>query len=318
MFAISLILTFVFAVASVGSFLGSSYAKRNSYETLLEEKNYIEAIEVDREDTRAYVKLAERIYSEAVTITDGDATDNKELSGENVTIGDIKSWFRDETLSKFSKEHPEDYAKIEFMLGFSMWEKYGGSEADSMMKAMPYFERVISVAQSGVAGEYAGLTEKQFNLVKAYYAVSFFRANRSSLNENEAGDKTDELSDVAKFAGIDTDAFAKSPYRAFWNTNVQVLKLLNSDAQMTQAAKLKTLKKLAYILTENHKNFAEVVNFEEMEDFLRDFKNALNSVPNSEESYVTSKEEIKKTINNCIPLLNQLYTDRAVNLEGIK
>ena len=101
-----------------------------------------------------------------------------------MTIGDIKYWFPDELMTKFKNDAPKEYAEIMFNLGYSMWGKYDGSTAESMKAAMPYFEKVLSVAQGEKAGKYAGLTEKQFNLAKAFYAVSFFQINREYLKEN--------------------------------------------------------------------------------------------------------------------------------------
>lgn len=193
--------------------------------------------------------------------------------------------------------------------------KYEGSDAEVIKAAMPYFEKVISIAQSGNAGEYAGLTEQQFNLAKVFYSVSFFQNNRDSLKENAAGEKK-ELSEIEKFAGIDVDIFKQSAYLSFWNTNKEVLKVLNSDANMTEIVKLETLKKLSYVLFENYRYFGAEVTVDEMKDLLKQFESALNSVPDSDDSYTTAKNEIKDEVNKkLIPSVEAFY---KAELEEIK
>lgn len=314
LFITSLILTIVFIIASIGSFVGSITAKQNSYDSLIEEKNYISAMAVDSENPLAYTKLAEQLYSEISEVTAGSSTGTTTL-GTTVTIGDLSAWFPSETMSLFKTEYPEKYAEIQFRLGFLMWERYKGTPAEAMKAAMPYFERVISVAQSGKVDEYAGLKEQQFNLAKVFYSVSFFQNNRENLKENAAGEKK-ELSEIEKFAGIDVDMFEQSAYLSFWNTNKEVLNVLNSDANMTEIVKLETLDKLSYILFENYRNFGAEVTVDEMKELLKSFESALNSVPDSEDSYTTAKSEIKSEINKkLIPSVEAFY---KAELEEIK
>lgn len=314
LFITSLILTIVFIIASIGSFVGSITAKQNSYDSLIEEKSYISAMAVDSENPLAYTKLAEQLYSDISEVTSGSATGVTTLE-TTVTIGDLSAWFPNETMSLFKTEYPEKYAEIQFRLGFLMWEKYKGTPAEAMKAAMPYFERVISVAQSGKVDEYAGLKEQQFNLAKVFYSVSFFQNNRENLKENAAGEKK-QLSEIEKFAGIDVDMFEQSAYLSFWNTNKEVLNVLNSDANMTEIVKLETLDKLSYILFENYRNFGAEVTVDEMKELLKNFESALNSVPDSEDSYTTAKNEIKNEINKkLIPSVEAFY---KAEMEEIK
>ncbi len=313
-FITTLILTIVFAIASVGSFIGSATAKQNSYYSLIDEKSYISAIAVDSENPLAYTKLADQLYSAATTVTPG-APSGVTTPGATITTGDLLDWFPDNTMAKFKTEYPTDYAEIQFRLGFLIWEKYEGSDAEVIKAAMPYFEKVISIAQSRKAGEYAGLTERQFNLAKVFYAVSFFQNNRDSLKENAAGEKK-ELSEIEKFAGIDVDMFQQSAYLSFWNTNKKVLEVLNSDANMTEIVKLETLRKLSYILFENYRYFGAEVTIDEMNDLLKQFETALNSVPDPDDSYTTAKNEIKDEINKkLIPSIEAFY---KAEMEEIK
>ncbi len=314
LFIISLILTIVFTIASIGSFVGSITAKQNSYDNLIEDKSYISAMAVDSENPLAYTKLADQLYSVVSKVTAGSST-GVTTPGDTITTGDLLAWFPDETMASFKAEHPTDYAEIQFRLGFLMWEKYEGSDAEVMKAAMPYFEKVISIAQSGKAGEYAGLKEQQFNLAKVFYSVSFFQNNRENLKENAAGEKK-ELSEIEKFAGIDVDMFEQSAYLSFWNTNKEVLNVLNSDANMTEIVKLETLDKLSYILFENYRNFGAEVTVDEMKTLLKSFESALNSVPDSEDDYTNAKTEIKSEINKkLIPSVEAFY---KAELEEIK
>ena len=314
LFIISLILTIVFTIASIGSFVGSITAKQNSYDSLIEDKSYISAMAVDSEKPLAYTKLADQLYNVVSKVTAGSST-GVTTPGDTITTGDLLAWFPDERMASFKAEYPTDYAEIQFRLGFLMWEKYEGSDAEVMKAAMPYFEKVISIAQSGKAGEYAGLKEQQFNLAKVFYSVSFFQNNRENLKENAAGEKK-ELSEIEKFAGIDLDMFEQSAYLSFWNTNKEVLNVLNSDANMTEIVKLETLDKLSYILFENYRNFGAEVTVDEMKALLKSFESALNSVPDSEDDYTNAKAEIKSEINKkLIPSVEAFY---KAELEEIK
>ena len=308
LFIISLVLTVVFALSSVGAFIGSSSAKKNSYDSLVDAGDYIGAIAVDSQRPEAYVSLAGEIEKSASAITDGSATGAAEL-GSTITKGDLLSWFPDGVMTSFREEYPKEYAEIEFRLGYAMWEKYDGVDQDGIRYAMPYFEKVINVAESGAVDKNAGLTEKQFNLAKAFYAISFFQINRSVLEENAAGDKK-ELSKTEEYAGIDLEAYGVSPYLAFWNTNVNLLGLMTGDAEITSAVRLETIKKLVHILNENVQSFkAANVTADQMRSFVEKLGDALDAVPDVDDGAAAAeKEDIKATVNGTVvPALNSLY-----------
>lgn len=292
LFLTSLILTVGFAIASAGFLAGSSMAKQNSYDGLIEDKRYIEAIAVDSDNPLAYVELAEQIHETASKVEAGNASGATTV-GDTVLTGDLMDWFQNEAMTSFKTEHPEDYAHIQFRLGFLMWSKYDGTEKEAMLKAKAYFEDVLSVAMKEGTNGKAGLTDKQFNLVKLFYAVSYFQL--TNFEEDAAGDKTEELSEIEKFAGIDVDTFEKSAYLAQWNTNKEVLDvLINSDnTEMTVIVRLETLDKLAYILNEKYSYFCDEVSIDEMQEFLNEFATALDSVPDTDESNIARKEEIR-------------------------
>lgn len=313
LFITSLILTLVFAIASAGAFIGGNAAKKNSYDSLISDRSFIQAIEVDSTNPLAYVELSKQIADAQLKITNGSRTGMTTLS-DTVPIGDLTSWFSDDTMATLKNDYPSEYAEIEFRLGYAMWEKYDGTSMESMQKAMPYFEKVLTMAMGGQAGEFAGLTEKQFNMAKVLYAASFFQVNRGSLKENAAGDKK-KLTDVEKFAGIDADAFEESAYLAYWKTCVNVLDLLNGDASMTNLAKMETLDKLSYILTENYQNFLNSrVSKAEMQSFITDFDFALKKIPDSDDfySYKEDKNRITADMNRTISFLN-IETEQGGN-----
>ncbi len=315
MFTISLILAAVFAVSSICLFAGSAAEKQNSYDSLIENGSYIAAIDVDSKSPLAYVKLANQLNDVVGKVVAGESSGKTEPE-RTITTGDILTWFPSDIMAQFRTDYPADYAEIQYRLGFLIWEKYEGSNADIISMSMPYFENVIAVAVSGSVDEYAGLKDKQFNLVKVFYAVSFFQNNRDSFKENIAGEKK-ELSEIEKYAGIDVDVFEQSVCLSFWNTNKDLLELLNSDANMTDKLKLEALKKLSYILQENCNYFSAEVTGDEMKDLIKQFEAALNSVPDSEDdyidgnntiNYIDAKNMIKNEINkSLIPIIEATY-----------
>jgi len=183
---------------------------------------------------------------------------------------------------------------------------------------MIYFEKVLEVAKDNTVDQYAGLEVEQFNMVKAYYSISFFQINRNVLKADlETGEKK-ELGDLEKFAGIDIEAYKKSPYLAFWNTNVEVLNLLEGESdsnRMGDKAKLNTLKRLSYLMIENSSDFSKNVNVEETKTFLKRFGNILNGITNEDSECKALKNEIKVDINKVVSTMGALYN---VKLEGIK
>lgn len=317
LFITSSVLTVVFALVSVIAFIGYNTDKKNSYVSLINEKRYVDAIALYPDKPDAYVGLADQLYEVTSSfVLEGNAT-GKKTPDDKLYISDLHAWFNSDDLSVLKTEYPKEYAEVQFRLGLLMWERYGNSEgdakfgssdSDAMKKAMPYFENVLEIAKSGTAGDaYAGLGEKKFNLVKVFYAVSYFQENRNLLSGN-AAEESKELTEIEKFAGIDVDAFEKSPYLAFWNTNKEVLAALNSDAQITPIVKLSALKKIAYVLTENIGNFGAVSSADDFDDMLKQFETALNDKNiDANDEYVAKKAEINSYIENMIPKYKSVY-----------
>lgn len=98
-FITTLILTIVFTIASVGSFIGSTTAKQNSYDSLIDEKSYISAMAIDSGNPLAYSKLANQLYSASSKVTPGGPS-GASTPGDTITTGDLLDWFPDNTMAK--------------------------------------------------------------------------------------------------------------------------------------------------------------------------------------------------------------------------
>ncbi len=313
------ILTLVFTLVSIGAFVGGSTAKQNSYDNLIKEESFISAIEVDKENPEAYVGLANQLHDVVVTVTAGESSEVKK-PGSTVTMGELMKWFPSDIMTTFKSEYPEEYAEIQYRLGYLIWTKYEAEDRLVLDETMTYFAEVLEIAMEGSVDEYAGLSETNFNMVKAYYSVSYFQINRETLTgDDQAGDSGKKLGELQKFAGIDVDVYEDSPFLAFWNTNKIVLEFLKDDNnKMGKMAKLNTLKRLSYLVGEddNVAQFCDVVDVDEAQAFFNDFGEVLNSISDTDENYAQMKADIKKSINTVL----YKYQDKYDNfeMEGIE
>lgn len=110
-FITTLILTIVFTIVSVGSFIGSTTAKQNSYDSLIDEKSYISAMAIDSGNPLAYSKLANQLYSASSKVTPGGPS-GASTPGDTITTGDLLDWFPDNTMAKFRAE----YMSLRFLM----------------------------------------------------------------------------------------------------------------------------------------------------------------------------------------------------------
>lgn len=314
LFTATVVSAVVLGAASVGCFLGANSMKNNTYESYMaldSVEGYVKASQVMPESPDAYVELAEILGDSINSVTSGSNTLNDDLAvvSDQISLGDLMAWFPGDTMAQFAKQYPEEYARIEFELGFLLWKNFEGSDADKISKSINYFRNVLTVAQNGSAGENAGLTEKEFNLSKMYYCVCFFQNNRKDFEEDAAGNRK-ELGSIEKFAGIDVETFEDSPYQAFWNTNSEILKILNAGGKdMTDAVKLETLSRLAYILQENQgKFYEEGITADDVASFMNDFQQAISSVSGTKTGNVERLSKLRDTMNKLvIPTYNGLY-----------
>lgn len=312
LFLVSLIATLVFAAASVALFLTSSSVKQNSYDNLIKNQHFIEAIDVDKDNPEAYVKLAEQLYSDNITVKAGSASGSSEVQSE-VTLGDLMAWFPSDVMDDFKEEYPHDYSDIQFKLGYVIWEKYdSGSDTENMKKAMPYFEKVLKVAYDASdksktsyeteadisakiekALEATGLSAKQYNLAEVFFRASYFQNKKGILKENAAGDKM-KLEAFDAFVGIDVNSFEESPYLAFWKTNDQLVESIKNNSEISEIVKLKTISKLVYILSEHSGEFSKYVTKSEYVAFIESIEDVLDNIPDT----VDNKDQKNKIEND--------------------
>lgn len=314
LFFAAVVITVVFAISCVACFVGANSMKKETFEynmSLNTIQGYIDAMETEQDDPRPYVSLAELLDEQITVIKPGSRTADEQVPQitNTVTVGDLIAWFRNDSVDNFNIRSPEDYARIQFTLGFLLWEKYDGTDSEIISQSVQYFRNVLATAQSGNAGNTAGLTEKEYNLARIYYCVCFFQNNRNNFEEDAAGNKM-TLGEIERFAGIDVDTFEKSAYLAFWNTNMEILGLVNDDDNgMTDTVKLETLKRLSYIMQENQKHFYdEGISAENISEFMTLFASALDQVSDTKEEHATLKSEIREAINRqVIPAYEGLY-----------
>lgn len=119
LFTAFLLATTVFVTSSVACLVGSSVVRSNSYEELVKNGHYIEAIEVDSDRSEAYLELSRYLASKDNTkkIIDGDARNVEDIETVNeVTTGDISSWFPTTLKDSTSKLTSEELCEIYYNL----------------------------------------------------------------------------------------------------------------------------------------------------------------------------------------------------------
>lgn len=321
LFITSLILTIVFTVGSIGLFVGSDSAKKNSYASLIEEGRYIEAIETDDERTEAYVELAKHLTDTLPVVKSGSLRGETTV-GTTITDGDLSSWFSTTRMDALKEKSPEDYARIQFELGLLMWESFEPAEGtqqdmEILDKAIPHFEKVIRVAKDENL-EHAGLTPKEYEFARMLYCVTYFQQNRNRFSEagNDIG-RTQGIDELQEFAGIDADVFSTTPYLAYWNTMMQTLDFMSENPAIAeQSFKLKLLNRLAAVLESTYGRFKEQgVTFEQMGEFRESFLSVWSGI----ESNANTQEgmtQTKGTFNKAIAAVNAAYGTEP-ELEGI-
>lgn len=321
----SLICTIVFVVLSAGCFIGGMIAQKNTYDEKMANQKHVEAIAIDNERIDAYIALAQQLTAVGPTVKDGDYRgDDADTSVTgSVTTGDLDYWFKSERMEQFLEDDPEGYARIQFELGYLMWERYtsdDGTNQDSevIKKTNSHFEKVINVAASGVAGEYAGLAQNEFELAKIIYSVTYFQNNRNQFNANKDLIRNDTvvISEAAKFIGIDEDEYKTNPYKVFWEVMLNTVQSIEANPNISSPSiKVKVLKRTAYIFSSTYTEFFGAVGVDVMdaEKFVTSFKVIYDSITDSE--YTSDKLTIKDDLNRAIHSINQNYD---TDMEAIK
>lgn len=320
-------LTIIFAIASAGFLLGANAVKSNNYQeyiSLNTIEGYQKAIELDSNRSEAYLGLVKKIKNNISVIYSSLPSDyTKETLPANAILEEeIKNCITTERLNELKKNSPKDYISVSYELGRSYWNTFqdaSGQSSVGEMKAEEYFKNVISTSQD-IKNENDRLSEEKYNLAKAYYLVSYFQNQRTNLIEQDDGDfEADETARYAGVYGISDDNTIENPYYSFWVTNKELLSLVSgeSDADVRDAVKLESLKKLAYIMNENYadfysqtKNKSEKVDEAEMKDFFDKFSSALDNIEKSVGADAEKSKEIndiRNTLNSTIKMINSLY-----------
>lgn len=328
-FIVSVVLTIVFAIASVGCFVGSSTISKNTYQSLIAQDNisgYEQAIEQDEDNPEAYVGMARLIRNRVSTIY-AQKPEDVELTEQDVLEDELLKWFSDSRLSGIKDEYPEEYAEVCYELGKKYWDGYesaSGSITEQMLKAESYFKKVLEVAESDDVDGTVGLGEQKFTLAKTYYLTAFFATRKSNLSPDDGQFTIDEKDDVAEkyIYGIE-DGTLENPYYSFWVTNKELLNSMNDENQeINDQVKIQTLNKIVYILQENESQFYsetrnkdESVDGTEMKEFVNQIVEVLDSITDS--NYEDQIKEVKARLNNVILNINAAGK-YGVELEEVK
>lgn len=318
LFLAGVIATVVLTVACVSCFVGASSMKSqtlSSYRAMDSVEGCVNAIRLAPEDPQDYVRLAGLLRDNITTVTAGanPLSENEAMISDTISRGDISKWFPTDTLNTFRQDYPNEYARIQFDLGFMLWRSFDGDDADVIRVSIPYFKNVLLVAQDENVDAFAGLQEKEFNLASLYYRVCYFQQNQKSF----VLDELNEVKDLDELKEIIGSEIEGSAYEVFWNTNVEILEMmLAEDSDMTAQVKLETLGRLAYLVQIHEICGAFIdsgVTEEQFVDFIGRFSQVLNGVPEGNSDYVAKKMEIKANLNRAIKFMN----DAGIKVEEI-
>lgn len=328
LFIVSAVLTIVFGISCAGFLIAANQVKQNTYQANLEKntiEGYEDALAIDTETPDAYVQLAQYLRGNITKIYASDTDNNgnkRTLLNTEISLNDINVWFAD--LENIRESSPEDYALVNYELGRMLWNYYegnSGQDVEAITVSKEYFGKVITISEKI---EHAGLSEQKYNLAKAYYLVSFFQTHKQELSMQDDGEFTvsEAAAITAGIHGINEDKKTiENPYYSFWATNKTLLTLISGDNDMSDAVKLESLSRLAYIMRENYAEFynktkdkSEKVDAQEMTEVYGMFSKALANVEDSDDT-IESKDSIRKSLNGLIPELNSFY---KIELEEVK
>ena len=345
-FIITVVLTVIFGIASLGFFMGANQMKKTNIDALMgydTVEGYAEVLNVDDSYADAYVKLVERLRSQITDIKPGsDSSESENYAGSQIMDGDIYTWFSNERLKKLKEEDLPKYIYVNYELGRLYWNCFrDASDGDttairtanvyfgnSFMAVDEYFKsKGINkfediVAYKDEAGNVSVFTEKKYNLAKAYYLVSYFQSNTANLSNTDDGDfVADEKAKAAGVYGVDENNIIKNTYYSFWQTNKKLLELLSGDNDISDSVRLDSLKRLAYIVTNNYSQFysetvdkTEKVDGNEMKEMYNMFADSLSNISDSDK-YKQQIDEIKEILNKKIPEIDVVY---GMDLEEVK
>lgn len=320
-FMTTAILTLVFTLCSFGFLFGASAEQKKTYQSKLDLNTvagYEEAIEIDEENTEAYIQLAKKLREE-INVIYSVKPENRELYSNEILSEKIETDFSNTRLESIKEDNKSQYVSINYELGRLYWNYFvdaSGQQDVGVSKSMGYFEKVITTAkemEEENGTKYGGLSEQKYNLAKSYYLVSFFQSKRASFSNEDDGEFYTDSNGIAEYAGVyglKDDHTFENPYYSFWITDKQLLSLVSgeNDVDVDEKVKFETLKRLAYITNENYSDFYKSgqVKAEEMEEFFSEFGRALSNLENGK---IEQKDidQVKKQVNSTIGLVNAQY-----------
>lgn len=320
-FILSASLTLVFALSATGCFVGANTISKNTYQSYMDQKNidgYVKAIEQDKNRPDAYVELAGYIRNKVESIQSGETADR--ANGE-ISDGDIVEWFTNDRLNGLKERSPEEYAEVCYEIGRKYWISYvasgeANSQKEAMKQAAVYFEKVLTVGESGEAGENAGLGEQKYTLAQMYYQLAYFVETDMSRMDDGEHEVRDPIAE--KFIYGVEDGKLDNPYYSFWMVNRNLVDMMMSDdREISELIRVETLQKIIYTLKENQHNFYaktkekdESVTGDDFKQIIEDAKSIIEGITDSE--YDEDKEDLKKRLNELITMVN---ADKNYNIE---
>lgn len=321
LFMVAAIMSVVFAISSGGSFIGASQVAKQTYEGYMELDTidgYAQAINANKENPEAYLKLVEKLR-EQISVIKVQETEGETLAANEILVGDLMSWFPAEQLNQLRETHPKEYVAINYELGRLYWNCCEGDNA--IIDASQYFGSVLTTAEK-VSGKFGGLDPQKYNLAKVYYLVAYFQNNKDKIGTQDDGEfiVSDKAAKVAGIYGITESGSIDNPYYSFWRTCDDLLELIDMDQNVSDVVRMKSMEKLSYILAENYDEFFnktqgkdEKVEGEDMLTFYNDFRNLVLEVSQTTEQEEAYKKTVKR-LNDIRPALQALYD---IELEGV-
>lgn len=319
-FITTVALAVIFSITSVSLLSGAYIQQENSYETYAQANTisgFERCIELNENKNEGYIGLVntmrEQISMICSSIPDGYT---EETLPSNIMLQDeINTYFSEERLNIIKENDIEEYVSVCYELGRMYWNYYQGNsgmDIEATRYASDYFGKVIVAAQT-TNDKQGGLTDQKYNLARAYYLVSYFQNSKSELGKQDDGEfKSNDIAKAANVYGISDDNTIENPYYSFWVTNKELLELIGGDEDISDAVKLESLNRLAYIINENYSDFysqtkdkSEKVDEKEMRDFFDLFNSTLNNIKQTlDESQLNS---IADSLNRTIKSVNGLY-----------
>ncbi len=315
------VLSAVFLFVGTGLLIGSSRWKAQDYEKWRELGTlygYEQAMNTDEERPEAYEDMAKLLYKDIHAIKtgereverqEGDSSVMKYVEGNEIYQKEIAQCFSEERLRLLRENSPETYIKVNYELGRLYWNCYEGDSLETAREASKYFEAVITAV--GNDPEHGGLYPEQYNLVRAYYLVSYFQLNKQNMLRLDDGRfHASDAAQLVGVGGINEDGDITNPFYSFYQANMELLTLLQQGDEVTNFVKMESLERLVYILQENFGNFIgeteaeeQKVGAAEIQSLYNGLKNTITNIPDAS---IPQTEENINPKSNALAVLEKI------------